>query len=192
MLFSTHRLISNKIHKAIENNLSINIDKKGFIYGNVKPDLDLNLLIKSHRISMSLKFVLKLVDKIINNKYTTLKQFSIDLGVINHFISDFFCYVHNEEISGNMSLLQHIIYEVQLHRKFKALEQNINLNLSTKDIRVIRKYNPIEMILKLQEDYYKAKKHIVNDIEYSLKASFVITLYIIDNAVFFNEERKIA
>ena len=83
------------------------------MYGNIKPDFFPGSSHSSHTISNNIINVQECVDMLLNHKLD-IKEFSLVLGILCHYICDFFCIYHNENYQ-NKSLFMHIKYEVQLH-----------------------------------------------------------------------------
>ncbi len=193
MNLSTHRQISRKLYKEIEKKLSITLDKKYFIYGNMKPDLDMDLFTKSHRIKDSLDFVVDRINNIMYKEYTSLKKFSVDIGIITHFLSDFFCTVHyHENTKGYSSLIHHVKYEIALQMKIRKILKDIPLDFSWNHVYKINKDNIYQVIYQLSQAYGKVRPSMENDIFYALKVSMLLSVYIINNSVFFINKKAAA
>lgn len=121
----THLGISRGIMAVIERNLGVKLDGVGFMFGNIKPDIDPKLSSVPHIkntvmdfVSSEIKSLLSMEDKI-KNKCT--REFSERLGLVTHYLSDFFCYAHSEYFKGN--IVKHYLYEKKLSgycRKSKA------------------------------------------------------------------------
>ena len=118
MSISTHLGISRGIMAVIERDLNIKLDTVGFMLGNIKPDIDSKLSSVPHLkntvmefVSSEIKTLLSMEDKI-KNRCT--REFSERLGLITHYLLDFFCYAHSEYFKGN--ILKHCIYENKLSR----------------------------------------------------------------------------
>ncbi len=133
---------------VIERNLGIKLDRVGFMFGNIKPDIDPKLSSVPHVkntvidfVSAEIKNLLSMEDKI---KSRCTREFSERMGLITHYLSDFFCYAHNEKFKGN--LLKHLIYENKLSgycRKNKAASAEsilYEITLIDTDLDSIREY----------------------------------------------------
>lgn len=112
----THLGISRGIMAAIERNLDIKLDKIGFMLGNIRPDLDSRLSSIPHLKKAAMDFVSSEIQNLLAADFKTskdsLREFSERLGIITHYLSDFFCYAHSEHFTGNM--LKHYMYENRL------------------------------------------------------------------------------
>ncbi len=96
MLYKTHLEIGENTFNTIEGRGRNLIDKKSFLKGNVLPDISPKYRLKKHGrkqfeeiIDEKVKELSRLSsDEIINN--LGKERFSIELGVICHFLCDFF------------------------------------------------------------------------------------------------------
>ena len=102
--------IHHKIGKTIcgeLKELGCRVNEKLFLLGNIFPDLILSFLWCRHEYHHSRKYV--------KSKLDVLKKrpmlFSFHLGVLTHYICDYFCYPHSSVF--DKGLLHHIIYELQ-------------------------------------------------------------------------------
>lgn len=186
MNVSTHKQIALKIYQQYNMHFE-KLDKKSFIYGNIKPDITIGLRRKSHKMKESLDFIVKRINKLTSTRYTSVKKFSIDLGIINHFLADFFCSVHFfEETKEYNNIILHILYENKLAKRFNKIKDNISLYNSQNEINELSSDNLSEAILNLANTYSKIIPSIDNDIQYILKVTSLISLYIINNSYYLN------
>lgn len=116
-----HMGFSEAIRKAIEKDLNIKIDRLSFMYGNIKPDLRPNLVNIPHYKDSAMEFVQgeikKLTSYSLPKSRKWSKQLSERMGVITHYLSDFFCYAHSEFFQGD--LVAHLLYESRLWYYFQ-------------------------------------------------------------------------
>lgn len=124
MLVSSHKIIGNLICDVIEKNLNIKLDREGVLYGCELPDISPNLIMILHFKKFSFKYVLNLIDKLVSQNLpqekTNLKIFSINLGIILHYLADYFCYAHNRKKYNFLPL--HLTYEYMLDNRFSKYE----------------------------------------------------------------------
>lgn len=186
MLSSTHRLIGEAVLSNLENNFSIKLDRKAFIYGCIKPDFNLGLISIPHYKDKSFGFILKLISKISSSYLPvdkkSLKSFSTNLGVILHFISDYFCFAHNNKKYD--PILVHISYEKILSQEFikTNLSEIINnmKNIIDKSDRQ-NKSILIDFIENKHREYLSLPASMMKDIEYSTKVSGLIAAFVISS-----------
>lgn len=126
----SHTRVANLLLAYIKSEYGISFDENAFRYGNLKPDLTGTYLTKRHYPSIMFDEVMDKIRTFLK-KYTIEqyngKDLSIDLGEICHYLTDFFCYPHNDDIY-NKSLLAHYIYEkrIALCLKRKLTEQDFD------------------------------------------------------------------
>ena len=110
MYFFTHLYIARELHRQLSKNILL--DYNAFSYGNIKPDIPSKTR-KHHTQENYLEQVLDQVS-ILKNEEFTVHDFSIKLGEICHYFSDFYCYYHlNEHL--HKKNLKHFFYEISMH-----------------------------------------------------------------------------
>lgn len=118
MKFTTHIHLGTLLYSAICETWKIPLDRKRFLYGCVKPDFSSLLVRHPHFYRISRKFIFKKMRKLgrkktgLNKKH---KKFSEDLGIVLHYVADFFTSAHNRKPNR---LQEHIDYENQLDADF--------------------------------------------------------------------------
>jgi len=106
MRLEIHHKIGKNVCAELKE-LGCQIHEKLFLAGNLFPDLIHSYLWCRHEYQHSREYIRK--------KLQFLKKrprlFSFHLGVLTHYICDYFCYPHS---SGyNKGLIRHIIYEIR-------------------------------------------------------------------------------
>ncbi|MDK0979477.1 zinc dependent phospholipase C family protein [Clostridium perfringens] len=157
MLYKTHLEIGENTFNTIEGRGRNLIDKKSFLKGNVLPDISPKYRLKKHGRKQFEEIIEEKIanlsglssDEIINN--LGKEKFSIELGVICHFLCDFFSLPHDEEWGFKESVtLKHVLYEKKLHKVFTRdmiikdsykILGNSNYNLFFKN--ALRKYRDL-------------------------------------------------
>lgn len=167
----SHTRVANLLLDYIKLNYGVSFDENAFRYGNLKPDLTGTYLTKRHYPSIMFDEVMKKIRRFLK-KYTIEqyngKELSVDLGEICHYLTDFFCYPHNDDIY-NKSLLSHYVYE-------KRIALVLNKKLTEKDFDrwvqpVIPPLSEQALLnrIKSMHDEYKnqTKRHCIdNDLAY--------------------------
>ena len=181
-------IIADHIYKNTEKSLGIKLNKSSLMYGSVKPDIAPNLLKLSHFKPQSLRLICKEIKDLSEHAYADdlgyIKFISRQIGIINHFISDFFCVPHNDRQTYKNNFREHMAYENTLHKKFKnynskiiAPEASANfLNLTINEIE--------EIIEAHHKSYSMNKESMLNDIEYSIKVSSLVSVMVMTNMVY--------
>lgn len=157
-----HMELSQTIRKAIEKELDVKIDRIRFIYGNIKPDLRPNLLNIPHYKDSAKEFVMGEIEKLASSQLQTSRKWSKDLsermGVITHYLSDFFCYAHSEHFQGD--LVRHLFYESHLWYYFQShpLTVSYSRRIQSSEIR-----SSAEDIFNYLEDAHHRYLDLIRD-----------------------------
>lgn len=177
MMILTHITMANYMYKAYKHidNKSFSIDKNAFIYGNIFPDISKLSKIK-HHFSMTYTICQHYLDQVENNKLTN-KERSLALGIVCHFLCDYFCKFHAMPPYNEASIVNHICYELKLHfhilydfikrsftlKKYRLLENNLHLipNEDTTAMQIV-----VDLLIK----YYDEHALETTDMYYSITA----------------------
>lgn len=112
MLKASHIKIAERTIKNIEDNIDFKVNKRAYLIGSVIPDL--NCIYPLHTIGMTFKRFRKKLDRMDKAESVMLKSYT--LGVITHYICDYFCYAHNIVFPNP----KHAIYERYMKQHLKA------------------------------------------------------------------------
>lgn len=180
MLMSAHFLIAKSLIDNIDNNKIFFINEKHFIYGNLKPDASPQYVFKKHYLNESFDTIEKKINYLCSltidsiSRYLSVSKFSQELGVICHFLCDFFCVPHSERWEFKHSMKKHISYEKELSRVTKES------NLSTYKGYIIINNSFKDFFDDLYIEY-KNKLDYKNDLFFSSYACNSVINYILDN-----------
>ena len=175
MIINTHILFSKIIYKHCLKELNFKLDKYIFMYGNIKPDISSDTFKDSHILKDSIDIVSKYSTELSNNKLD-IKEFSIILGMMCHYIADYFCLYHTEEYRKK-SIFKHLAYEIALHINLRILLIQGKLKLI--DNRSIPQRNVLSIIFNMQEKYFQQRRSFLRDITYALSTITMVTESII-------------
>lgn len=185
MVPGTHFIISNILYNYIENNLNFKLDLSAFVWGNLRPDFDKKHIRCSHTLEDSLDFINFYANKIIQNNMS-ITEFSMLLGVICHFICDYFCIYHSKEY-WRKDMLEHFTYEILLHVKLLILLNRGNLNIKYN----YKQEDSMEVLLKnILKKYNLKEKSLVKDLVYAIKASASVCEFIITSSYIYRKNIK--
>ncbi|KXZ39351.1 Zinc dependent phospholipase C [Alkalithermobacter thermoalcaliphilus JW-YL-7 = DSM 7308] len=194
MLVQTHKIISHHIYTNIKNELNIDLNKKFLMYGSMKPDIALSLALRKHYKNENLDFVidqiLSLTEEGLNENFISINKFSTKLGIITHFLSDFFCLPHSNREYYHDKLIQHLNYENKLHSKFKNL--NLLYKIKVPYVKDVNKENIKLVIDELYDEYINNSQGFENDIKHSINISSVIGIIIIKNSIVLSHANALA
>jgi len=126
LLMGTHKLFANNFLIYADSEMVGLINEKKFIWGNVKPDYVSKYKLKKHFYDESIEMILNKIDFLssmsveeISHEYGK-KKFSAELGVVCHFLSDYFCYAHDKRWNLKNALKRHVLYEKHLATTAKS------------------------------------------------------------------------
>jgi len=168
MMMNTHKALANRFIKNVEVNKRFLIKEKHFIWGNLKPDSVSKYKFKKHYLDESfdmiidkIKFLSSLSLDDIYIRYSIAK-FNQELGVVCHFLCDFFCIPHHQrwEFKSPGAVKDHILYENDLNKFSRKciIRKEVNTSLTSKEIR--------EYIVNLQKEY-DGKVAYEKDLQYA-------------------------
>ena len=182
----SHTYVAGLLLSHVRETMGVSFDDAAFCYGNLKPDLTGTYLTKRHYPSLMFDEVM---DKLraFCETYTIRAQngrdLSVDLGEICHYLTDFFCYPHNDDIYDH-NLLAHYIYE-------KRIALTIRRRLTeTRYDRFIEPVLPaytvdslIARIEALHDRYHALPAHgIGSDLEYISRVTAMLVLSVVNIA----------
>ena len=109
-LFS-HITMGRYLYTYFTEQLGVELDKASFVSWNVLPDVAPSLLKLSHFKKDIYDLVMERAERLAREgDAMTLAEYSKQLGILCHFMSDFFCYAHSESFDG--SKIGHLKYEI--------------------------------------------------------------------------------
>lgn len=185
MIIDTHIILANNILRQANGKKIYLINRRRFIWGNIKPDCASKYKFKKHYYDESITMILDKIKELaslsVGDIYYSFgkKKFSEELGVVCHFLCDFFCVPHNQRWEFKHSMKKHVVYEKNLAKfaKLYKFKSYIDSNLSLEDLE--------EFIVAHQRQYEKGES-FRNDLEYSFFiCNSVINMVL--NEVYINE-----
>ena len=179
MILNTHLTISNALIENLDSGKSFFISEKNFIYGNIKPDMTSKYVLHKHYLKESFDMIIGKIKSLCKlsldfiEKYFSISKFSQELGVICHFLCDFFCVPHSQRWEFSHSFKKHVIYEKDLQSiakdtNFKTLEKTSIHNIGVE-----------EFFNKLYKEYVK-KEDFENDLFFSTYMCNSVVDYILN------------
>lgn len=109
----SHTTVAHYLLDYVEKTDGVSFDRKAFCFGNLKPDLKGEYLTKRHYPSLMFDEVMQRIRDFVQGFSVCTEngaKLSEELGVICHYITDFFSFPHNDDIYGR-GLFAHYIYE---------------------------------------------------------------------------------
>lgn len=177
MLMNTHLIISKSVVNNIDSKKSFFISEKNFLYGNIKPDVTSKYLFEKHYLDESLEMIISKIKYLCNltvdclTKYFAVSKFSQEIGVICHFLCDFFCVAHSQRWEMSHSLSKHVKYEKNLN----AFAKDFDLSKYKGDT-----FNNFEDFFSELYNGYKNSLDYRNDLYFSAYVCNSVVNYILD------------
>lgn len=142
-----------------------------FRFGSLVPDLVPSFITTKHRIDLTFSKLEEKINRVLE-EYDSDKGITLglakDLGIITHYLADYFTFPHNIEYPG--TLAEHIQYEAQLKDDFKAFVTYMReAQVKFQQIALKSAEEICAFIKKCHEEYLQAVKTIQNDCHYILK-----------------------
>lgn len=154
-MMNTHKTLGENIMKHANSKSIYLLSRKKFIWGNIKPDCTPKYKRMKHYYDESIDMVIENIQYLSSLKLEdiyykmTIGKFSEELGVICHFLCDFFCAPHyyRWEFKSTKAVKHHMLYEQKLAKLAKEYKPKfvINTTITPENIR--------EFIINLQEQY---------------------------------------
>lgn len=179
LLPQSHVIIAQEIHRHISDIYGIELNKEQLILGSIMPDIYSGLPKLKHFKPQSLDII---GDKIC---YLSLRGFdygrlSVDIGMVTHYVADYFCHPHNDRATYKGQFLKHILYEKELHQRYLDLPE-ISSGLD-RGIDFTRHSQVVHYIDSMHHTYSARAQCYDNDVHHSVKASIAVASLIVREA----------
>ena len=178
MTYQTHAYLGAEIFPVICETWGIPLSRKKLIAGSIKPDRNSLFLRHPHFWKHSHRFIETKIRKLALRQLDPgkkNKRFSEELGVVLHYVADFFTSAHNMKPNR---IREHLAFEERLHRDFLAFVDTESLRNTMKMIDY-----PVTSSLRYQHKRYKTDFiETSNDIREITVACLSITAYIMNCA----------
>lgn len=178
MTYQTHAYLGAEIFPVICETWGIPLSRKRLIAGSIKPDRNSLFLRHPHFWKHSHRFIEKKIRKL---ALTTLvpgkknKKFSEELGIVLHYVADFFTSAHNMKPNR---IREHLAFEERLYRDFLAFVDTESLRNTMKMID----YPVTSCLRHLHSRFESDLSETSNDIREITVACLSITSYIMNRA----------
>ena len=168
MFIGAHKTIAENVYTNLRWKHNILLSYNYFIWGNIAPDLKIDFINEKHYQQY---FYDKLKAAIIDMADTpmTLAEFSYKAGIICHYLSDMFCYPHEQNWNyGGRNTIEHILFEE------KQVEISKNKIYSIQFAPNIKEFTDeyVEFFLKYLINEYKKCIDYNNDMIWSITACY--------------------
>lgn len=160
------------------------INKKYFLYGNIKPDGIFQSTPSQHKREEALPYILEKIEKLKNCNLRTqedIDKFSVALGIVCHFLSDFYCMPHVQRWGDYKGLkrilkgIEHIYYEFKISFHKNEIRQVVSSEC----------YNVESPVRFIEESFkrYEEDMNLSKDVYYATVVCNSIVSYIVKNQI---------
>ena len=195
MLPQTHMIISEHVFRNTEKALGFSLHKTSLSYGSIKPDIAPHLLKLAHFKPQSFNLICNRIAELANTEFDNSteshKFLSREIGVITHFISDFFCVPHNDRKTYKNNFMNHMAYENNLHKVFKEKEIKMNQLHFFSHLRNNCDGGIKDVIDDFHNEYLAQEESMENDHHYAIMASSLVSIFITEQVIKSMENKDI-
>jgi len=145
--------------------------RKAFYIGSILPDLKPSFLTRRHNIEETFDILINEIKRItVDYDFSKgiNRYYAKHLGVITHYLADYFTFPHNSCYTGSMT--DHVYYEKELkYRLREALSMEIMNEKPYEDEQLNTLEEIIHFIKAAHREYLKALKAVKLDIQYIIE-----------------------
>lgn len=163
--------------------------KKAFYLGSILPDCVPTFITRRHTIEDTFYILKNEIRKLTENydfERGIGSYYCRHMGVITHYIADYFTFPHNSIYPGNMA--EHCIYEK--HLKY-ALYCYVKSEEAQKERSKEPKFHTVnelcDFIIEMHDKYLRAIKQIIIDCEYIVSLCYIV----VDEILAFFEQKML-
>ncbi len=113
-----HTIIANSTFDLLEQDYGLVLNRRQFVLGNLIPDLSPKFKRPVHRYKNWAPIVFNMIDSASEDDMS-VNQLSLQLGCVSHFLSDFFCLAHTEDLYRGQ--IEHLDYETRQYNAFRQI-----------------------------------------------------------------------
>ena len=183
-----HLVISIRIKNAIEGQLPVKLKTFSFMYGSIKPDISKEFNNIPHYRNASHEYLDDEIKNILLSDNPIFRECSSDfsqrLGVLTHYLSDFFCFAHSEKFSGG--IIKHSIYEMKLMAYCAVKFRKVYCPKNYRSLSSEQNSTEIcEFIDELHDEYSDAvrKPSVADDMTFTHEACIALCLSILSSCI---------
>jgi hypothetical protein len=171
----THMMLSKNIRDNTYRQIGAKINLPGFMFGNILPDILHIYKSERHFLKDSLDYICANSLEILNRPSGFPPYYSYEyskkIGVITHYISDYFCYAHSPKYKKSM--FRHFVYEFIMMFNYKK-----GVDIYKRDFEIFFEFinfSDMESYIKQSNEIYEFEdSSSVTDVAYAIYASTVV------------------
>lgn len=185
MLVQSHKVMADIIFDQIEEKTEFSLSRRYFKLGNMSPDLPFYHSHLKHYKAQNYGFILDMIEELTTidpfKNIGSLNKYSYRLGVICHYVCDYFCLPHHDRAAFEDRLMEHLSYERALHKELKKYHPDNLIKHTSLDL--YQNHNFMELIDDFHNEYISKELSYKNDVKYGIFAGSIICSVIIITTV---------
>ncbi len=199
----THKIIASNIYDNVYEKYDLKLDKNRLLWWSIAPDILPQYKFVRHYKDESIDYIVKEIIKVIYvSRYIefnrvldpiAIKILSKKIGLISHYISDYFCLPHAKRWTFNVSkdvMIKHIKYESDLEEFSKTHTFNNNI-VDFEDININNDvenlYDSIKGFIENGLDLYLQNEGFANDLDFANLMNIKIANFILETIEEYSE-----
>lgn len=199
----THKIIASNIYDNVYEKYDLKLDKNRLLWWSIAPDILPQYKFVRHYKDESIDYIVKEIIKVIYvSRYIefnrvldpiAIKILSKKIGLISHYISDYFCLPHAKRWTFNVSkdvMIKHIKYESDLEEFSKTHTFNNNI-VDFEDININNDvenlYDSIKGFIENGLDLYLQNEGFANDLDFANLINIKIANFILETIEEYSE-----
>lgn len=197
----THQIIASNIHEEVYDKYDLKLDKKRLEWWSVAPDILPKYKFIRHYKEESIDYIAREIVRIIYlSRYMNFNDFldpisnkilSKKIGIVSHYISDYFCLPHAKRWTFKDDMLKHLKYESELQEKAKIYTFEEKRKLPKLEIYEDTLENlEVEIVNYIENsvEEYLLEKSFENDLDYAHSVNLKLVFFILDTISEYSEE----
>lgn len=186
MLPQTHKIIADIIYEDVYKDHQIKLNKTQLIYGSIKPDIYSGFPKLKHFKPQSFSVICNDISALSSSQTEdnrrAIIKLSQQIGVVTHYVSDYFCVPHNDRATYQHHIINHIQYETQLHRIYKESDLKKRKVATDQWLDFSNVEKVMNYLDELHDAYSSRSESLLNDFNSSLQASRAVATMIVQQA----------
>jgi hypothetical protein len=168
-----HLFLGSAVRHYTYKQIGIKLSWSGFLLGNILPDISSSYSHYPHFLKDSAEYIVESAKDICYNTDDNLSlfEFSKQVGVINHYMTDYFCYAHCEDYQED--IYHHHLYEFLM---LFALSKGLRSFKKSEQGRQITPYELFGFIGTRAAEYHQGGFCKSKDVDYALGTCSAATL----------------
>lgn len=165
---------------------SLKQHKGSFYLGSILPDCVPSFLVRRHTFEDSFGVLEKELEKLVSHfdpKKGIDSYFCRHLGVITHYISDYFTFPHNDNYPGKLK--DHCIYEEKLKKRLRSYVHSPEAVRERVAVTICTPQEILAFVRRMHEMYKLAESVVKRDCEYIIELCHTV----VDTILLFLEQQ---